>query len=144
VRLTVGGKHDDRHGAPLEVEGTVRNVTNGVLRFSGPVRTGTEGHLGPTAVVEANGVEIVLTTERVATIDQEIFRSQGIEPSQKKVLLIKSSLLYHASFAPIAAEIIDVDTPGLSTPQVRRLLYTRLTRPIFPLDDFEWNEVRSP
>lgn len=139
VTLTVGAKHDALHGTPVTVDAVVRTISDGSLRLTGPVMTGVEASMGPTVVLDVEGIEIVLTTERVATVDQAIFHSQGIDPSKKKILLIKSSLLYHAAFAPIAAEIIDVDTPGLTTPRVGRLPYTRLARAIFPLDDVRWS-----
>jgi len=69
----------------------------------------------------------------------EIFRSQGIEPNAKQILMVKSNVHFRAAFTPIAAEIIDVDTPGLTTPHLDQLPYQRLQRPIFPFDEIEWD-----
>ena len=38
-----------------------------------------------------------------------------------------------------AAAIVMVDTPGCSSANLRALPYRRLPRPIYPLDDFEFD-----
>lgn len=139
ITLTIGGKTDHLHGAPLTVTGVVRNVTDGIYRNKGPMGTGVQMDMGPTAVFDVNGVEILLTTKRTQPTDLEIFRSQGIEPTEKQILMLKSNVHFRAAFTPIAAEIIDVDTPGLTTNHLDQIPYRRLQRPIFPFDDFEWD-----
>ncbi len=69
----------------------------------------------------------------------EIFRSQGIEPTEKQILMVKSNVHFRAAFTPIAAEIIDVDTPGLTTNHLETLPFQRISRPLYPFDDFEWD-----
>lgn len=139
ITLTMGGKRDNLHGAPLTVTGVVRNVTDGIYRNKGPMGTGVQMDMGPTAVFDVNGVEILLTSKRVQPTDLEIFRSQGIEPTEKQILMVKSNVHFRAAFTPIAAEIIDVDTPGLTTNHLEQIPYRRLQRPIFPFDDIEWD-----
>ena len=126
VTLTIGGKRDTLHGAPITVTGIVRNITDGMYRNKGPMGTGVQMDMGPTAVFDVNGVEILLTTKRVQPTDLEIFRSQGIEPTEKQILMVKSNVHFRAAFTPIAAEIIDVDTPGLTTNHLDQIPYQRL------------------
>jgi microcystin degradation protein MlrC len=139
ITLTIGGKRDTLHGAPITVTGVVRNITDGIYRNKGPMGTGVQMEMGPTAVFDVNGVEILLTTKRVQPTDLEIFRSQGIEPTEKQMLMVKSNVHFRAAFTPIAAEIIDVDTPGLTTNHLDQIPYKRLQRPIFPFDEIEWD-----
>lgn len=139
ITLTIGGKRDTLHGAPLTVTGVVRNITDGIYRNKGPMGTGVPMDMGPTAVFDVDGVEILLTTKRTQPTDLEIFRSQGIEPTAKQILMVKSNVHFRAAFTPIAAEIIDVDTPGLTTNHLDQIPYRHLQRPIFPFDDIEWN-----
>ena len=58
VTLAVGGKVDDRHGAPLTVTGTVRTPSDGRFVHKGPMLRGLPGRLGPTAVLEVDGVRV--------------------------------------------------------------------------------------
>lgn len=78
VTLTIGGKRDDLHGAPITVTGVVRNITDGLYRNKGPMGTGVQMDLGPTAVFDVNGVEIVLSSKRVQPTDLEIFGSGSV------------------------------------------------------------------
>ena len=48
--------------------------------------------------------------------------------------MIKSPNGFRAAYAPIAREMIVVDTPGVSTANLRTLPFRRVARPIYPLD----------
>jgi microcystin degradation protein MlrC len=134
VTLDVGGKVDDRHGAPVRVTGTVRTLSDGRFIHRGPMMHGLPGRLGATAVLDVNDVKVILITYRWQTLDPEMIRFVGIDPLMEKVLVVKSTIHYRAAFEPIAKEIIEVDAPGLSSSNLARFSYRRIRRPIFPLD----------
>ena len=134
VTLRVGGKVDDRHGAPLTVTGTVRTLSDGRFVHKGPMLRGLPGRLGPTAVLDLDGVKVILISLRWQTLDPEMLRFVGIEPTAEKIVVVKSTLHYRAAFEPIAPEIVEVDAPGLSSSNLARFGFTRIRRPIFPLD----------
>jgi microcystin degradation protein MlrC len=100
--------------------------------------------VGPTAILELQGqnggsVIAMTTTYRQQPTDLEMLRSQGIEPTEQQILVVKSSVHYRAAFTPIAKEIIEVDTPGLSSPHIEHLEFKNIKRPIYPFDaDMEW------
>jgi microcystin degradation protein MlrC len=134
VTLDVGGKVDDRHGAPIRVTGTVRTLSDGRFIHQGPMMNGLPGRLGPTAVLDVNDVKVILISYRWQTLDPEMIRFVGIDPLREKILVVKSTIHYRAAFEPIAREIIEVDAPGLSSSNLARFPYRRVRRPIFPLD----------
>jgi microcystin degradation protein MlrC len=41
---------------------------------------------------------------------------------------------YKAAYAPVAASIIEVDTPGVTAVNPARFTYHNIPRPMFPLD----------
>jgi len=137
VTLELGGHVDDLHGAPLTVTGRVRLLTDGSFKNLGPMNTGAETRMGPTAVMAIDGVDVIVTSNRVQALDAGMFRSQGIEPSRKRVLVLKSSVHYRGAFEPLASRVVEVDTPGLSNADLSRLPYQHVRRPIFPLDTLE-------
>lgn len=145
VELTLGAKIDQWHGRPLPVRGRVVGLSDGRFVHTGPMSTGVEMHLGPTAVLDLDGqsggrVQVVVTTYRYQPTDLEVLRSQGIEPTARRIIAVKSSVHFRAAFTPIAAEIIEVDTSGLTSPHLQDLNYRKLARPIHPLDrGFEWS-----
>ena len=135
VTLPVGGKIDPAHGAPLLLSGRVRTVSDGRFVYKGPMLRGLAGNVGPTAVLEVDGVKIVLISRRRQTLDPEMIRFVGIEPERERVLVVKSTIHYRAAFEPLAREIIEVDAPGLSSSNLARFAFAHVRRPIFPLDD---------
>ncbi|HEU4437655.1 MAG TPA: M81 family metallopeptidase [Methylomirabilota bacterium] len=134
VTIDVGGKVDDRHGAPLRVTGIVRTLSDGRFVHRGPMMHGLPGRLGTTAVLDVNDVKVILISYRWQTLDPEMIRFVGVDPLQEKILVVKSTIHYRAAFEPIAKEIIEVDAPGLSSSNLSRFPYRRVRRPIFPLD----------
>jgi microcystin degradation protein MlrC len=134
VTLDVGGKVDDRHGAPLGVTGTVRTLSDGRFVHKGPMARGLPGRLGPTAVLDVNDVKVILVSFRGQTLDPEMIRFVGLDPLEHKILVLKSTIHYRAAFEPLAREIIEVDAPGLSSSNLARFDFRRIRRPMFPLD----------
>jgi microcystin degradation protein MlrC len=134
ITLPIGGKVDDRHGAPVEVTGRVRALADGRFVHKGPMLRGVEGRLGLTAVLDAGGIKIILISLRWQTLDPEMLRFVGIDPLAEKLLVLKSTIHYRAAFEPIAHAILEVDAPGLSSSNLARFEFKKVRRPIFPLD----------
>jgi microcystin degradation protein MlrC len=135
LTLDVGGKVDDRHGAPVTMRGRVTAVSDGHFVHGGPMLTGLPGRLGPTAVLQDGGVKVILISHRWQTLDPEMIGMVGIDPRAERIVVVKSTIHYRAAFEPIAARIIEVDAPGLSSSNLERFAFSRVRRPIFPLDE---------
>ncbi|HLI51295.1 MAG TPA: MlrC C-terminal domain-containing protein, partial [Thermomicrobiaceae bacterium] len=142
VSLDVGGKHDSLHGEPVHIEGKVRLIHEGRFQMAGPMGAGTWASRGRTVVVEINGpggIEVQLTDLRGHPNDLNFFRAFGIEPTQRRILVLKSAAHFRAAFEPIATKVIEVDAPGISSPKLDTFPYERLARPVYPLDqDATW------
>ncbi len=142
IQARIGGKVDDLHGPPVETSARVKVLTDGYFINDGPLGTGSESNMGLTAVLEIGGrggIEVICTSLRRAANDANSLRSVGIEPTKRQIVVIKSSVHYRADFAPLVREIVEVDAPGLSTPNWSRFDFQRLRRPIFPLDpEMDW------
>ncbi|MFO7941328.1 MAG: M81 family metallopeptidase [Bacillota bacterium] len=131
----VGGKMDDLHGSPVPVRGEVRVLSDGEFIHRGPMSTGLKSEMGRTAVVRVGETEIVINANRFQPVDPAAPRSVGIDPAYKKIVVLKSAVHYRASYEPLAADIIEVDGPGLSSPNLERFDFRNIRRPIFPLDE---------
>lgn len=135
VELLIGGKIDPEFGGPpLRVKGTVKRLGTGEFTFDGPMWKGVRSTMGNTAVLEVEGMEILLAASRFQTIDRQHFLSVGIDPTAKNVLVVKSAQHFRATFQPMAREVLTVDTGALTTPELNRFDFTRIRRPIWPLD----------
>lgn len=139
IAVELGGKRDDWHGAPVPVEATVLSLSNGDFVYEGPMGTGVADSFGRTAVLACRGrhgniVEVICCTRRIQALDTDIFRSQGIEPTGRQILVVKSSVHFRGAFGPIASRIIVVDTPGLLQLNVSAFPFRHITRPLWPHD----------
>jgi microcystin degradation protein MlrC len=134
IRVRLGGKTDDQHGPPVEVDAYVRALCDGRYVYRGPMFQGVEDHLGPTATLIVGGVEVVVSTYRRQCLDAEMFRIAGVDPSARRLLVLKSAVHFRADFGPLASEIFDADTPGVHRPDLSLFEFRKLRRPIHPLD----------
>lgn len=137
VTLTVGGKHDGKHGEPVQVTGMVKLIHEGSFVIGGVMGGGTRAGRGKTVVLEIGGpggIELQLTEYRGHPHDLNFFRAFGIEPTERRILVLKSAAHFRAAFEPIATKVIEVDAPGISSPRLETFEYQRLRRPIYPLE----------
>jgi microcystin degradation protein MlrC len=143
IDATIGGKIDDLHGAPVQTPAYVRAITDGWFVNYGPMSTGAQSTMGTTVVLEIGGrgaIEVICTEFRRSPNDAQMLRSVGIEPTRRQIVVIKSSVHYRADFTPLMREIVEVDAPGLASPNWSRFDFQRLRRPIYPFDrDMEWS-----
>jgi len=135
VSLEIGGKFDRVNSKPVQVSGRVRLISDGrwVARACG-YNTGIEVQMGRAAVLQVGQVRILLAERSAMTVDPELYRSHGIDPCHMKIVVVKSPNGFRAAYEPIAKAIFLVDTPGVSTANLRALPFKRLPRPIYPLD----------
>ena len=134
VKLTVGGKVDKFHGPPVAISGRVRMIQDGTFTACTKFNAGTY-HRGTTVVVDCGGTEVILTARPALVFEANHFRSLGIEPTERKILVCKAELQHRAGLAGVGRTFIDVDAPGLATQVLSRLPFSRIRRPVFPLDE---------
>ncbi len=138
VTLKLGGHTDmpsiGLAGAPLEVSGRVRALSDGEWIVRGPMYTGVKVQMGPSAVLDTGKIAIVVVSRHHEPWDQGVFTSLGIDPKTKRFLVLKSRIHYRAGFAPIAAATVTCDGDGVTTSNYDLLRFAAVRRPIFPLD----------
>ena len=134
IDVALGGHTDESMGKPVKAKAVVKMLSDGSFKNDGPMNAGVETGMGPTAVLRIGGVDVVTISNRIQTIDLQVFLSQGIDPTAKSVLVVKSVQHFRAAYAPIAREIVLVDSGGICSPDISRLKFKKLRRPIWPLD----------
>ena len=123
-------------GEPLTLDVTVKTISDGVFWHHGPLFGGYRVDIGRAAVVEHDGIEVILTGRTHNPTDPGVFLRHGIEPSRKKILVVKTFRMHmEPNYRPFAKEIIEVDAPGQASPNMKRFNWTRIPRPMFPIDD---------
>ena len=138
----VGAKVDDRHGAPVPIRGVVTRLGDGRYVHKGTYMTGYETSMGRCAVVDADGIRILLTSRRTMPFDAEQLRCMGIEPAEQRIIVVKSASAWRAAFESVARHIIFVDTPGVCASNLEHFEYRRRPTPAYPLERSEIPSIR--
>jgi microcystin degradation protein MlrC len=80
-------------------------------------------------------LRLVLSELPSAQFDGQIFASIGLDPGAARAIVVKSMFHHVAGFGGVASHFVWVNTPGPVHADVRTLPYTKISRPVFPLDD---------
>jgi hypothetical protein len=63
-----------------------------------------------------------------------LFSNLGIDPKQRKILVVKSNQHFYASFSQIAVQVLYAEGDGALPRDYRKLPWQKIRRPIWPLD----------
>jgi microcystin degradation protein MlrC len=129
--LRIGGKIGPLSGAPLDLRVTVKALQP-ELMMTGLSNTPTA--MGDSALVECQGVEILLCSLRNQAMGRDLFTNIGVDLAAKKLIVVKSSQHFYASFSKVAKNVIYVAAPGAVTVDLKTLPYRKIRRPKWPID----------
>jgi microcystin degradation protein MlrC len=90
----------------------VARLTNGAFINEGPMERGLRVDLGPTAVLKAGPIRLIVTSRCGAVNDPAFFALHGVELERTPLLLAKAKNHFRAAFAGVFDEIILAETPG--------------------------------
>jgi microcystin degradation protein MlrC len=138
VTVQVGGALAPQYFTPVTFTGYVKSLHDGEFRFKGQGMRGVVHRMGRTAVLVQGGIRLVVMEHGITQWDPELYRSLGLEPNDARIVQVKSPAAFRAAYKDIADEIIIVDAPGAASPKLTALPWQRLGRPIYPLDDVEY------
>ena len=129
--LRLGGKCGKSSGDPVDLTVTVKGLAdNPTQRFGA-----APDPMGATAWVEAEGLDLVITSLRTQVFHPEGFTKLGLDLSSRKFVVVKSTQHFHAGFYPIATAILYAGGPGALHPDFAKVPYTKLARPYWPRVD---------
>jgi microcystin degradation protein MlrC len=134
----VGGRNEPLNGPPTAIRGVVRLLTLGEARH---VVGGPLARMGKVAVVRCGETDVILTQYATSQTHPGYFRVVGVEPRDRRIVVVQSAHLFREAFEVqehIPKMILEVDSPGITSPNARRFTYHYVRRPIYPLDDFDW------
>lgn len=129
IPLRFGAKSAPGTGKPIDgLVKVVKLVRNAEMRFGDSIAP-----FGDAAHIHLDGIDVILSSVRVQSYDPSLFTALGIDPTQKKVLVIKSTNHFYAAFSRIASEILycSAGSPYPNNPATNP--YRRARRDIWPI-----------
>lgn len=121
LAIALGARLDRRFGAAVEANARVLLTTDGRFRNSGPMEHGSLVALGDTALIDIDGVRVIVTSCVGAANDPGFFVLHGIDPARVRLLCVKAKNHFRAAFLPIVDTIIDVDCAGPAAADIATL-----------------------
>jgi len=89
--------------------------------------------MGDSAVIEVDGVEVILNSERSQAFERTVFSAMGIDPMRKDILVVKSTNHFYADFSKFASDVIYCEA-GRPYPNRAQLTpYKKAPRNIWPI-----------
>ncbi len=140
--MSIGGKGSSPGPKPVSLDVDLISTSDGRFELEDPLSHlasmfGQHIDMGPCAVIEHEGIRILLTSRKTPPFDLGQLRSQGIEPEKLFAVGVKAAVAHRRAYGPIAKVSYTVDTPGPCSSNLRSLSYRNISRPVFPLDDLQ-------
>lgn len=132
---------DDAVARPLTHAARVLHLSDGAFVGRQGLVKGSSQQMGASALLQLGGVRVAVISRRQQLLDPAQLDVLGVDLGTVRTLVVKSRGHFRAAFEGFAPQhrILEVDGPGLSTPNLARLQLARIPRPVFPLDsDAAW------
>ena len=109
-------------------------VSDGSYTVTGPIYTGQRCSMGRAVWLDVGGTQIVVVEQPHEPWDLGVFSCVGLDPTAYRYLLLKSRMYCRPVFVPLSAGLVECDSPGVTTSDYARFAFTRVHRPVYPLD----------
>ncbi len=127
---------DDPFSRPFAAEAEVVALSGGRVTGRRGIFAGTAMRLGPSAALRLGGVTVVVISIRTQCADPAFLEHLGLDVGRARSVVVKSRGHFRGGFDEFFTHdrIVEVDCPGLTSPVLSRFAWTRLPRPVLPLD----------
>ena len=90
--------------------------------------------MGPSATLQIDAIQVLITTNPTYDWADEQFRRMGMDTRRAKFIVVKNPMNHRLGYAGIYKERFVLDTPGPTPATLTHIHYGRIPRPIHPLD----------
>ena len=108
----LAGQVTPAFGPPVPFRGIVERLTDGRYVNEGPMERGAPVDLGPTCVLRAGSLRVIVTSRKEAAVDPAFFALHGIELGTTRLLADKGKNHFRAAMAERCSAIVECDCPG--------------------------------
>lgn len=110
---------------------------NAVIKSHGEILGWTKEIIGKSLTFSVGNVDAVFTEMRSAFIEKGNFDKANVKLEEYRIVTVKLGYLF-TELKPYADRELFALSDGASCVELKRLGLTKIVRPMFPLDDFEW------
>ncbi|HWL81434.1 MAG TPA: M81 family metallopeptidase [Roseomonas sp.] len=126
----------DSFAHPFAAAAEVLALSDGKVTGRRGIFARTAMDLGATAALRLGGIVVVVISRRTQCADPAFLEHLGLDIGAARCVVVKSRGHFRAGFDEFftPGRIVEVDAPGLTSPMLDRFKWTRLPRPVLPLD----------
>ena len=103
---------------------------------------GVAANMGASVLLQVGAVKALITSFSSYEYANEQFQAAGVNVNECKFVIVKNPMNFQQAFADAPAAFT-LDTSGPTTPNLRRLAWKQVNRPLYPLDDDFEPEFRA-
>ena len=134
VTVNLGGWANNFY-SPIEVTGNLQAVREGIVTLPDLPQGSVD--MGKSAILKVGNVSILVTEfPGVGGIHPGVYRHLGVEPGEFKMIVMKTASNFQY-MKQLTTDFVRVATPGPTQSDVHSLPWSRVPRPIFPLDEMK-------
>ena len=139
VPLRFGAKSAPFTGQPIDKIVRVKRLNSNAEQTFGR----SVVPMGASALIEFDGVQVILNSTRAQAFEPSLFENMGINPTSQDILVIKSTNHFYAGFKNISDQIIycDAGKPYPNAPKETN--YKHAPKNIWPIIDNPWAEYEQ-
>lgn len=122
---------------PFDCEAKVIKLSDGKYVGRRGVLRNVSADMGPSALLDLGGVEVVVISYRCQCMDPRQFEMFDLDIAHARVVVVKSRGHFRGGFDEFfkPEQIYEVDCPGLTSPVLANFTWSKLPRPVYPLDE---------
>ncbi|MDO9524792.1 MAG: MlrC C-terminal domain-containing protein [Gemmobacter sp.] len=128
IDITIGAGTTDRFGPPVPGPWRVVALGSGSFTGIGPMYRGNAIALGPVALLEQAGVQVIVAPRKMQASEPGLLLHLGLAPETLRIIVVKSSVHFRGAYQPMARAILLALAPGLVESDLTRLDYRLATR----------------
>ncbi len=142
VELAIGGRGSRLDPGPVDLQVRLVRTCDGLFELRDrqshlASMVGDRFNMGDCAVVEYEGLTILLTSVKTPPMDLGQWLQVGLDPSKFSFVGVKAAVAHQRAWDPISKGNVWVSTPGPCSSDLIQLPYRKLRRPVYPLDVIE-------
>lgn len=134
ARFPVGARQDRRWFRPVEIAARVERLCGGEFVYRGGPVAGSTGRLGPSAVLRAGGVRVLVTSHAVYEHLDEHYAACGIDVAACRLVSFKNLMNFRKLLGP-GVGFIALHGPGGTPLRLQDVAWQHRVRPFWPADD---------
>jgi microcystin degradation protein MlrC len=127
----LGHHYSKQDGQPLVCSGQILRISDGEYQMRDQ---DLHVRMGPSAVIAIGSLRVLVRTSPSLEWDSQMYFSVGLDPRAAALVFAKSPGGFRHSFGRLAERIFMADTPGPTCANMLRVPFTKVTRPLYPLD----------